>query len=143
MGIGSYLKKLSKWNKWKVLAILLIFFLILFMAHRVLYIESRRISLTQEQRDRAEDAARDVFKGKLTSEFKSFTQNSGWCLDTADGTKKIVYVSFTSNNSSFSALVDLDTYEAVRISEVYYRGWMEEYNRLRPEFWAHQRFFGR
>jgi uncharacterized protein YpmS len=140
MDIASYLKKLSKW-KWKALAILLIAFLILFIAGRIFYIEAHRFSLTQEQKERAESAARFAFKGKLTSEFTSYTQNSGWYLDTPSGRKKIIYISFTSNNSSFGALVDLDTYEAVRISEVYYKGWMEEYNRLRPEYWAHQKLF--
>ncbi|MEM2924522.1 MAG: hypothetical protein QXQ02_00470 [Halobacteria archaeon] len=128
-------------GKWRILATLLIAFLILFIAARVLYIESHRISLTQEQREHAENAARLAFKGKLTPEFKSFTLNSGWYIDTANGTKKIIYVSFASDNSSLSALVDLDTYEIVRISEVYYKGWMEEYNRGRPEYWAHQKFF--
>ncbi|MEM2924798.1 MAG: hypothetical protein QXJ68_03825 [Methanocellales archaeon] len=137
MRIASYLRKLSKW---RVLAILLIAFLILFIAARILYIESHRISLTQEQRERAENAARLAFEGKLTPDFKSYIQNSGWYFDTPSGIKKIVYVSFNTNNSSLGALVDLDTYEVVRISEVYYKGWMEEYNRLRPEYWVHQKF---
>ena len=140
MSITDRLKKL---NKWKALAILVIVLFALFIAGRVFYIETHRITLTQEQRERAESAARNAFKESLTAEFKSSTPNYGVNLDTGSGTKKIVYVSFASNNSSFEALVDLDTYEVVRASKIYYKGWMEQYHRSRYEYWAHERFFAR
>ena len=107
----------------------------------MLFIETHRITLTQEEQERVESAARNAFKESLTSDFKSNIPKFGRNMDTADGMKKVAFVSFASNNTSFVALVDLDTYEVVSVSKTYYIGWMEQ--RSRPEFWAHERFFAR
>ncbi len=137
----SIIESLKKMNKWKAFAILVIIFFALPLAGRVLFIDTHRFELTKEQQERTESAARNAFKESLTSDFKSFIPNSGMNMNTGNGTKKVAFVSFASNNSSFVALVDLDTYEVVSVSKTHYMGWMEQ--RSRPEFWAHERFFPR
>ena len=128
-------------NLWKKFALVMIALLIIAAGIRFAYVEIHTFKLNGEQKAFATKAALDGLSSEIERKDHNVTASDrGWIIYTSSGDRKVVPVVLTYENTTLSALVDMETGDVVRISKVEYSGWMTEYKY--PERWSHKRFFG-
>jgi hypothetical protein len=128
-------------NLWKKFALLMIAILVIAAGIRFAYVETHTFKLDEQEKVFVTRAALDVLSTEIDVKDNTVTaSDQGWIITTSSGDRKVVPVVLTYENSTFSALVDMETGDVVRKSKVEYSGWMTEYKY--PERWSYKRFFG-
>lgn len=128
-------------NLWKKFALVMIALLIIAAGIRFAYVETHIFKLNEEQKAFAAKAALDGLTSEIGGKDYNVTPSDrGWIISTSSGDRKVIPVVLTYENTTLSALVDMETGDVVRKSKVEYSGWMTEYKY--PERWSHKRFFG-
>ena len=127
-------------NTWKKFALVMLALLIIVAGIRFAYVETHTFKLDEGQKDFATKAAVSGLSSEIEGNDRNVTtSDQGWIISTSSGDRKVVPVVLTYENSTLSALVDMETGDVVRKSKVEYSGWMTEYKY--PERWSHKRFF--
>jgi len=128
-------------NTWKKFALVMLILLVIVAGIRFAYVETHTFKLDEEQKAFAAKAAVVGLSSEIEGKDHNVTSSDqGWIIFTSSGDRKVVPVVLIYENTTFSALVDMETGEVVRKSKVEYSGWMTEYKY--PERWSHKRFFG-
>lgn len=131
-------------NRLKVFALVMIGLLVIAAGLRFAYMETHTFKLSEEQKNFAMNAARDGLRDEMGGNNYNVTiEDHGRIIATANGDKKVVDVVLTLENTTLTALVDMDTGNVVEKNKVEYSGWMTEYRDQNPKRWGHQRLFNR
>jgi uncharacterized protein YpmS len=127
-------------NTWKKFALVMLSLLIIVAGIRFAYVETHTFKLNEGQKAFATKATLDGLSSEIVGKDHNVNASDrGWIISTSSGDRKVVPVVLTYENTTFSALVDMETGDVVRKSKVEYSGWMTEYKY--PERWSHKRFF--
>jgi len=128
-------------NIWKKFALVMIALLIIAAGIRFAYVETHTFKLDEQQKAFVTKAAVVGLSAEIEGKDHNVTaSDQGWIISTSTGDRKVVTVVLTYENTTLSALVDMETGDVVRKSKVEYSGWMTGYQY--PERWSHKRFFG-
>jgi len=128
-------------NTWKKFALVMIALLIIVAGIRFVYVETHTFKLDEEQKAFAANAAVVGLSSEIEGKDHNVTaSDQGWIISTSSGDRKVIPVILTYENTTLSALVDMETGDVVRKSKVEYSGWMTGYKY--PQLWSHKRFFG-
>jgi hypothetical protein len=132
-------------NKWKVFALVMIGLLILVAGVSFYHFETLLFKLNEDEKAFAIDSAKNELKEELEGyDYNITSAEHGRKISTPTGEKKVILVILNHGNVTFTALVDMDTGEVVRKSNVEYSGWMEEYQNTKygdSRHWLPQRLF--
>ncbi len=127
-------------NLWKKFALVMIVLLVIVAGIRFAYVETHTFKLDEEHKAFAAKAALKVLSSEIEGkDHNIIASDRGWIISTSSGERKVVPVVLTYENTTFSALVDMETGDVVRKSKVEYSGWMTGYQY--PPRWSHKRFF--
>src|SRR5574341_2210221 len=106
-------------NVWKAFALVMIGLLAVAVGLRFTYMETHAFQLDDEQKTFAINAARNGLRDEMSgSNYNVTVQEHGRIIPTADGDKKVVRVVLTRGNITLTALVDMDTGNAVEKSRM-------------------------
>lgn len=134
-------------NLWKSLALIMICLLALSVGFRFAFIEEHIFPIDEKEKQFVLDVAKNGLKDEiLGNDYNITVQDHGWIISTSNGDKKVVHVVFTRENTTLTALVDMDTGNIVEKSRIETGDWMTEYLRSTnrtSKSWGHQRFFRR
>ena len=130
-------------NKWKAFALVMIGLLILVAGVSFYHFETLIFQLNEDEKAFAIDSAKTGLKEELEGyDYNITTAEHGRKISASTGDKKTVLVIFNRGNVTFTALVDMDTGEVVRKSNVEYSGWMAEYKNTKyrdSRHWLYKR----
>lgn len=115
-------------NKWKFVALFMICIFILTLIGGHVFHQRHKMPLTEEQKERAGDLAKDALKDELTGNYTADVVKTYWKIGKkfgGDESRKIAYVFFASEDRTFVVVVDIDEWKVVRITEN--RDWMAEH----------------
>jgi hypothetical protein len=127
-------------NTWKKFALVMIALLVIVAGIRFAYVETHTFKLDEEQKTFAAKAALDGLSFEIEGKDHNVTASDrGWIISISSGDRKVVPVVLNYENTTLSALVDMETGDVVRKSKVEYSGWMTQYKY--PQSWSHKRFF--
>lgn len=131
-------------NLWKALALVMICLLIVSVGLRFTYLEAHAFPLNESQRIFAINAAQNGLRDEMGSNNYNITvQEHGSIISTANGDKKVVRVVFTRENTTLTALVDMDTGSVVEKTRIESSGWMAWYQNQNPRRWGSLHLFNR
>ena len=130
-------------NKWKAFALVMIGLLILVAGVSFYHFETLLFQLNEDEKAFAIDSAKIGLKEELEGyDYNITVAEHGRKISASTGDKKAVIVIFNRGNVTFTALVDMDTGEVVRKSNVEYSGWMAEYKNTKYQnrrHWLYKR----
>lgn len=130
-------------NKWKAFALVMIGLLILVAGVSFYHFETLLFQLNEDEKAFAIDSAKTGLKEELEGyDYNITTAEHGRKISASTEDKKTVLVIFNRGNVTFTALVDMDTGEVVRKSNVEYTGWMAEYKNTKyrdSRHWLYKR----
>lgn len=127
-------------NLWKKFALVMIVLLVIVAGIRFAYVETHTFKLDEEQKAFAAKSALNGLSSEIEGKDHNITASDrGWIISTSSRDRKVVPVVLTYENTTLSALIDMETGDVVRKSKVEISGWMTEYKY--PERWSHKRFF--
>jgi uncharacterized protein YpmS len=128
-------------NTWKKFALVMLALLVIVAGIRFTYVETHTFKPDEQQKAFAAKAALDGLSAEIEGKDHNITvSDRGWIISTSSEDRKVVPVVITYENTTLSALVDIETGDVVKKSKVEYSGWMTEYQY--PERWSHKHFFG-
>ncbi len=131
-------------NLWKALALVMICLLAVAVGFRFTDIDEHGFSLNEKQKLFAIDAAQNGLKDEMGSNNYNVTfQEHGRMIPTANGDKRVVRVVLTQENTTLTAIVDMDTGSIVEKSWLEHSGWMTGGQSQNPKSWGHERLFNR
>jgi len=131
-------------NRWKAFALIMIGLLAVAVGLRLTYLEAHTFPIDENQKIFAINAAKDGLRGELgNNNYNVSVLKHGSIISTANGDKKVVGVILTRENSTLTALVDMDTGNIVEKSKMESSGWMIDYKNQKSRRWGHQRLFDR
>ena len=131
-------------NRWKVLALIMIGLLAGAVGLRFAYMEGHTFQLDENQKIFAVDAAKNELRDDISgNDFNVSVQQRGRIVSTGNENKKVVQVVLTHENTTLTALVDMDTGNVVEKGKIESTGWMVGYKDQGSKRWGHQRIFNR
>ncbi|HEX7628403.1 MAG TPA: hypothetical protein VF354_05745 [Candidatus Methanoperedens sp.] len=126
-------------NRWKAFALIMIALLAIAVGIRFFYLGAHIFTIDDKQKIYAINAAQEGLKDEMGGNNYNITvEKHGSMISTANGDKKVVRVFFTQENTTLTALVDMDTGNIVEKSKMETSGWMIDYKNQKSRRWGHQ-----
>ncbi|MCE8423979.1 MAG: hypothetical protein J5U17_01860 [Candidatus Methanoperedens sp.] len=131
-------------NKLKIFALAMICLLIIAAGLRFVYLDTHSFKLNEDQKVFAINAAQKGLKDEMANNnYNATVQEHGRIVPSTNGDKKVVRVVLTNGNTTWTALVDMDTGNIVEKSMVEHSGWMTEPGEEDTNHWGHHGIFNR